>query len=154
MKKINYKPLFTFIIGALIFGSIGIYATSTYYAKNISYEPNSNWEVSNVNDALDELYKSKTTIKKGMFVFPVADVGSVTIDLGFRPTKIFTFAENMAFFNVYDLENSLSLGCGGDVEVCTAAFNGGLTLTDNGFIVKNKWWSGYNNINIHYYAVK
>jgi len=74
MKKIikifRYNTLFTFIMGSLIFGCIGVYATSSYYAKNISYEPNSNWEVSNVNEALDELYKNKTTIKKA-FAFDI-----------------------------------------------------------------------------------
>ena len=53
MKKI----IIGFLLGGILFGSIGIYAAS-YLAKDISYTPeNASWEVSNVNDALDNLYK-------------------------------------------------------------------------------------------------
>ena len=56
MKKLIKNNLFGFIIGGIIFGSIGIYAASIYYAKDISYEPSdASWEVSNVNEALNEL---------------------------------------------------------------------------------------------------
>jgi len=43
-----------FILGGIIFGSIGIYAAS-YLASDITYTKDG-WEVSNVNEALDELY--------------------------------------------------------------------------------------------------
>lgn len=56
MKKI-INSLFMFILGGIIFGSI-VYAT-TYYAKDISYEPtDASWGVTNVNDALNSLYEN------------------------------------------------------------------------------------------------
>ena len=52
MKKI----IIGIILGGILFGS-GVYAAS-YLASDISYTPSdTSWEVSNVNDALDDLYK-------------------------------------------------------------------------------------------------
>lgn len=61
MKKIfDKKIIITFIISGIIFTSIGVYAASLYSAKDISYNKE-NWEVSNVNDALNDL-KNKTDV--------------------------------------------------------------------------------------------
>ena len=59
MKKIfDTKTIITFIISGILFGSIGVYAAS-YYAKDVSYQSSdASWEVSNVNDALNELYQN------------------------------------------------------------------------------------------------
>ena len=62
MKKI-INSLFMFILGGIIFGSI-VYAT-TYYAKDVAYEPtDASWEVSNVEEALNSLYSMETNNKK------------------------------------------------------------------------------------------
>ena len=55
MKKI-INSLFMFILGGIIFGGIGIYATSLYNAKDVTYQ-NESSEIKNVNDALNDLYK-------------------------------------------------------------------------------------------------
>ena len=58
MKKVIKNPLFTFILGILICGTTGVLA-STLMASNISYTPkDSTWKVNNVEDAIDDLYKS------------------------------------------------------------------------------------------------
>lgn len=50
------NPVFTFILGALIFGSIGVVSAYNLFASNIGYTPkDSSWNVDNVNDALDDL---------------------------------------------------------------------------------------------------
>ena len=51
MKKI----IFSLIIGIVLSSGI-VYAASLYKAKDISYNKE-NWEVTNVNDALDDLYE-------------------------------------------------------------------------------------------------
>ena len=57
MKKLLHNSLFTFILGALIFGIGGVLAEYIIFADNVVYSPeNENWEVNNVQDALDELY--------------------------------------------------------------------------------------------------
>lgn len=54
------KIVIIIIITAILFSSISAYATYNYLAKDISYTPsNSEFEVDNVEDALNELYKSK-----------------------------------------------------------------------------------------------
>ena len=52
MKKIFKNNLFTFIIGGIIFGTIGVGATALYNANQVSYNDG------NVKDALDELYSN------------------------------------------------------------------------------------------------
>ena len=60
INKLKSNLLFTFIISGIIFGSIGIYAASLYYAKDVQYEPtDETWEVSNVSEAIDSLYSMK-----------------------------------------------------------------------------------------------
>ena len=62
MKRIIKSRIFAFILGAIIFGSVGVYASS-YIAKDISFTPkNTNWkkedgtDITNVKDAIDDLY--------------------------------------------------------------------------------------------------
>ena len=68
MKKVFKKGyIFSFILGAIVFGSVGTYAAYSVLADNIGYTPKDNtWkkangeDITNVKDAIDELY-SKTT---------------------------------------------------------------------------------------------
>ena len=63
IKKLKNSTLFGIIIGGIIFGGIGIYTASLYYAKDVSYTPDDeSWKVSNVNDALNILYSMKTEL--------------------------------------------------------------------------------------------
>jgi len=56
MNKIfRKKIIITFIISSILFYSIGIYAATLHHAKDLAYN-NDDWNVSNVNDALDSLY--------------------------------------------------------------------------------------------------
>jgi len=57
MKKIINSPLFTFILGGIIFGSVGIYAAS-YVASDISYTKDG--KQTTVSDALDNLYNKNS----------------------------------------------------------------------------------------------
>ena len=69
MKRVIKNNLLGFILGAIIFGSIGVYASS-YIAKDISFTPkDSAWKKSNgedittVKDALDDLYENRSNIE-------------------------------------------------------------------------------------------
>lgn len=70
MKKENIKLLLTFIITAFIFLSLGVYATSTFLAKDISFtSTNPKFEANNVEDALNTLYTYKDKkVSKNNFV--------------------------------------------------------------------------------------
>lgn len=57
MKKIIKNPILTFVLGALIFGGIGVVSAYTILASDIGYTPkDTTWEVDNVEDAIDDLY--------------------------------------------------------------------------------------------------
>ena len=64
MKKVLKSRMFAFLIGAIIFGSIGVYAASEIFASSVTYSnTNSGLQneegnaVDNVQDAIDVLYK-------------------------------------------------------------------------------------------------
>ena len=63
MKKINRSHIYSFILGAIIFGSVGVGATMV--ANSISYTPkDTSWNVDNVSDAIDDLYNNKCPNKQ------------------------------------------------------------------------------------------
>ena len=60
MKKIFKSRIFSFILGAVIFSGISVCAYSLS-SNDISFTPeNSNWKVSNVEEAINDLYKDDT----------------------------------------------------------------------------------------------
>ena len=71
MKKI----MLGFILGGIVFGCVGIYAAN-YLASDISYTPSDeSWEVTNVSEALDELYENidDSEIIKKQYIFTSTD---------------------------------------------------------------------------------
>ena len=61
MKRIINNPIFTFIIGSVLFGSIGSIYAYRLLAEQVEYNPEENsWNVSNVDNALDNLYDIST----------------------------------------------------------------------------------------------
>ena len=57
MKKIFKSRIFTFILGAILFGGIGVVSAYTIFANDIGYTPKDTiWKVDNVKDAIDDLY--------------------------------------------------------------------------------------------------
>ena len=69
MKK--YKQLIIgFILGGILFGSIGIVsATILYQADEVGFTPDDdNWQVNNIEDAINDLNKHvKTDVKHQFF---------------------------------------------------------------------------------------
>ena len=61
MKKVLKSNIFWFLFGALIFGMIGGVSAVTILSKDIAYQPKGDWNVSNVEQAIDSLYMSKTS---------------------------------------------------------------------------------------------
>ncbi|MBR1416290.1 MAG: hypothetical protein IJ572_00540 [Bacilli bacterium] len=59
MKKIIKSRIFSFFLGAIIFGFFGVVYAENFLARDVSYEPkDDNFEVDNVSDALDYLYEN------------------------------------------------------------------------------------------------
>ena len=58
MKKIKKRRIFIFILTAIMFTSIGVYAATTYKATDVVYNASNGTSMS-VNEALNELYNLK-----------------------------------------------------------------------------------------------
>lgn len=60
MKKIiKMEVIVSFLLGIVLYG--GIVCAASYYAKDVSYQSSDEtWEVSNVNDAINDLYRITT----------------------------------------------------------------------------------------------
>ena len=73
-KALKYikQNIFGFIIGGLLFGSIGVYAVTVIAANNVVYSDNNNLGATNVQDAIDKLNSKATTkIKEAKEECPV-----------------------------------------------------------------------------------
>ena len=55
LKFIKHN-VFGFIAGAVIFGSLGVYAATVIAASNVGYSDNASLGATNVQDAIDKLY--------------------------------------------------------------------------------------------------
>ena len=56
MKKIFKSKLLFFVLGAIMFGSIGIAFAYSIFAQDVGFTPSdSDWDVDNVKDALDDM---------------------------------------------------------------------------------------------------
>ena len=57
MKKYSNSKIFSFILGAIIFGGIGVASAYTLFANNIGFTPrDTTWNVDNTKDAIDDLH--------------------------------------------------------------------------------------------------
>ena len=138
MKKI----IITFIISGIIFGSIGIYAASLYYAKDVAYEPtDENWEVSNVNDALNSLYASGKSTSISSVAKDASGNDAAVHYYGARIssiTKTFTMNKGKYVLFVFTTYNDIysSTATGGDTTSNTVVSGGNLTkINDYCYIV-------------------
>ena len=64
MKKIFKfvkQNIIGFIIGGIVFGSLGVYAAVVITSKEITYEDNTSIGATNVQDAIDKLNTKATT---------------------------------------------------------------------------------------------
>ena len=58
--KANFKIIIAIVITAIICVSTTVYASYNYFAKDIGFTPkNENWQVDNLEDAVNDLYERK-----------------------------------------------------------------------------------------------
>lgn len=106
------------IIGGLVFGSIGIYASSLYHSRDITYN-NENSEVNNVNDALDELYMLESNNTSDLTDYEViyTGTGNATInypkdDINYKNTVLVIKSMNRPKNSSYTETNTSAVGVG------------------------------------------
>jgi len=62
MNKRILNKVLIFILGGIFFSSITVYAATTILSKDIKFTPeNTNWEVENVEEAINSLYADKNS---------------------------------------------------------------------------------------------
>ena len=75
LKIIKHNVL-GFIVGAVMFGSLGVYAATVILGSNVVYDnASSKLTSTNVQDAIDELY-NKTFVKKKIKAYAYSETGS------------------------------------------------------------------------------
>ena len=75
MKKIMKSRIFIFILKAIMFTSIGVYAATTYKASDVIYNASDGTSM-NVNDALNELYNKKIEDETKYYLYKDGDIYS------------------------------------------------------------------------------
>ena len=156
MKRVNNKSLklviMSSLITAIIVGSIGVIAASLS-AKDIGFtSTNEEWQVNNVEDAINDLYESDT-VETG--TFEALDYSTtITIDCGFKPSKVFLVSSvaNRYFWLMHnaDYSNSIFMANNGNASGQNYQY---LTITDNGFTYK-PYQISLSNTTVHYVAAK
>ena len=104
LKK-NYKIFIGIIIGAVIFGSIGVYAATVISASSVSYSDNASLGATNVQDAIDKLYA-----KADNQYFDLATAKANTTGKVFASKKGVCFSKNKTVYcfkiNNWDVEKT------------------------------------------------
>lgn len=154
--KIIKNPIFTFILGAIIFGSIiGVIAYNVS-ANNIGFEPDDeDWEVENVEEALNELYATKNidfvTGEKTSSNYDQFE----TITLGFQPSFVVAIVPTSKGYLRALVINTDGTGInyerGGSLSTTTVSNIAEITETGFKLMIYDSSWGSET---IKYYAFK
>lgn len=102
MKKVLKSNIFWFLFGALIFGMIGGVSAVTILSKDIAYQPKGDWNVSNVEQAIDSLYMSKTSDNYS------TDEKAIGTWIDGKTIYQKVIATNSSFFETHRIEHGIS----------------------------------------------
>ena len=104
LKFIKHN-VFGFIAGAVIFGSLGVYAATVIAASNVGYSDNASLGATNVQDAIDKLYA-----KADNQYFDLATAKANTTGKIFASKKVVCISRNKTVYcfkiNNYDVEKN------------------------------------------------
>lgn len=117
MKKLFKNPIFTFILGAVLFGTIGVYASSILNAEDVVYND------TNVKTALDELY---TKVNNPNLVPVLTEkLGTATYSGTYNITGLTVGHYYLIFQTMIDNNQKCGLISGGDPIAQTNAISTG-----------------------------
>ena len=134
MNNLLKIKIFYFLLGAVIFSSVSVFAYSLI-SSDVGYTPlDTTWKkqdgtsISNVKDAIDELHS--TFNKFGTFV---SVAGNNTISIGFVPEKLIITQEGAAITFVYqkDFNSNKFLGFATTGNIEFASMNGKIDFVVN-----------------------
>ena len=170
MKKIIKNPIFTFILGSLIFGGIVGVSAYTIFANDIGYTPkDSTWkksngeDITNVSDAIDELYTKindnascekwteieNSTANSASYsvnsdtikLYKCGSVCKITFALRISTNNEVPLITNSKYFPKEEVEYS-GIGAGGGYSTGKLLTNGNILVTYN----NNGQWTSSNNV--------
>ena len=114
-EKFIKQNFIGFIIGGIIFGTLGVYAAITFPSNEVSFDPsNSTLTSTNVKDAIDELYKKCTTSSAGDQI--IEDNGLKKDPYECRYFFTGEYPNNYVSFN-NELWRILSVECDGRIKI-------------------------------------
>ena len=117
IKEFSKKYLVGFIIGSILFGTLGVYAVTYFPGLNTTYDnSDSGMTSTNVQDALDELYSVCVPPKAGD---QIIEEGNLTKDeyecryffTGANPNNYITFNDEKAGWRIISVE------CDGTIKI-------------------------------------
>ena len=117
IKEFSKKYLVGFIIGSILFGTLGVYAVTYFPGLNTTYDnSDSGMTSTNVQDALDELYNVCVPPKAGD---QIIEEGNLTKDeyecryffTGANPNNYITFNDEKAGWRIISVE------CDGTIKI-------------------------------------
>lgn len=134
-----------FIVGAVVFGSLGVYAATVIAASNVGYSDNASLGATNVQDAIDKLYA-----KADNQYFDLATAKANTTGKIFASKKGVCISRNNTVYcfkiNNYDVEknhiqqvfsdgscsvDSSNVYCSSSGFICIVASNGSVHCRNN-----------------------
>ena len=156
MKKIFNNPIFTFILGSIIFSGIGTVFAYSLTADDTEYLPDdSTWEVNEVQTALNDL----RSIANLAYVYGTQKSSSygnwVAVNVGFKPRMVLGIIPTSGgFLRAFMFINGKTwTGYQRGSQLASSAQGSNLQITDTGF----KWRvydSSWGTQTIYYYAFK
>ena len=120
-EKFIKQNFIGFIIGGIIFGTLGVYAAITFPSNEVSFDPsNSTLTSTNVKDAIDELYKKCTTSSAGDQIIEDNGLKKDPYECryfftGANPNNYVTFNGETAGWRI------ISVGCDGTIKIMKTA---------------------------------
>ena len=155
MKKIIKNPIFTFALGATLFGTVSTVFAYSVMSSNVGYIPKDTlWNVNNVATALDELRTTTTN-----YVYGSSSSSSYgtwqSIELGFEPRiVVFIGPTSGGFLRSYIyIKGASGTAYSRGSQLYTETTSAQLKTYDKGFkwYVKDSSWKAQT---IYYYAFK
>lgn len=135
--KNNLKMILSFLIGILVSG-VGVYAANSIFAKDITYTNAVNNNVTNVKDALDDLYKKNKNYMMIANISGHSNKGSTFTNLDNSSIS------NYSIYNINDFvatNNSgiIKMKVSGNIRVCSIAKSHSASInTTKAKLYKNK----------------
>ncbi len=159
--KNNVKLFVGIIIGALISGSI-VYAVTLIDSKDVTYTPSdNNFEVTNVEGALNTLYNKLDGKKTASGYVTIANAYTpAEVNIGFKPGYVATVFTDSAgtYISVYNKDWDPTHAQVNQYNYAfPTAYNSNSSnarvfeLTDTGFKVKS---NTVGNVKIYYFAIE